>query len=222
MAIFKCKMCGGTIEFNPEYELKLAQVGDIVTFGAYEQDNDSSSGKEALEWQVLAREGSRMLLISKYALDCQPYNTKWTAVTWENSTLRAWLNGTFLNNAFSSSEQAAIVQTTVTADKNPEYDTDPGNATTDKVFLLSIAEAEKYFPSDSARKCKATAFAVAKGAYVYFNGYSCCWLRSPGDIQDNAAYVHNGGSVAHYGLNVDYVHYAVRPALWIDLEKIGE
>ncbi len=203
---------------HPEY----AQVGVIVTFGVYEQNNHDADGKEAIEWQVLAREGSRVLLISKYSLDCQPYNTKRTAVTWENSALRAWLNGIFLDNAFSSSEQAAIVQTTVTADKNPEYDTDPGNATTDKVFLLSIAEAEKYFPSDSARLFEPTAFADANGAYVTIYNNSCCWLRSPGFDRDLAASVDTDGSLDYYGFGVDFDHGAVRPALWLDLEKIGE
>ncbi len=203
---------------SSDIDYSSLEVGDIITFGSYEQDNDSSNGKEDIEWQVLAREGSRVFLISKYALDCQPYNTDWTDVTWENSTLRTWLNGTFLNNAFTSSEQAVIAQTTVTADKNPKFNTNPGNATTDKVFLLSIEEAKKYFPSHSARWCEATAFADAKGALIVYDN-SWWWLRSPGCRQDYAAGVSTDGSVSHNG---DYVHLnynAVRPALWIDLES---
>ncbi len=201
---------------SSDIDYSSLEVGDIITFGSYEQDNDSSNGKEDIEWQVLAREGSRVFLISKYALDCQPYNTDWTDVTWENSTLRTWLNGTFLDNAFTSSEQAVIAQTTVTADKNPKFNTNPGNATTDKVFLLSIEEAKKYFPSHSARWCEATAFADAKGALIVYDN-SWWWLRSPGCRQDYAAGVSTDGSVSHNG---DYVHLnynAVRPALWIDL-----
>ena len=201
-------------------KLKTAEVGDTVYFGTYEQDNDTSNGAENIEWQVLAKENNKVLVISKYALDCQQYNTSsYTDVTWETCTLRTWLNGTFLNSAFSSSEQSAIAETTVTADKNPKYDTDPGNATTDKVFLLSIDEAEKYFSSDSARVCLPTAYAVANGAYESDSGNCWWWLRSPGFLQHNAAHVRNDGSVGCHGGNVDRGDDAVRPALWINLDS---
>lgn len=113
-----------------------------------------------MEWLVLAKEGNKVLVISKYALDCQPYNTSFTSVTWETCSLRKWLNGTFINNAFSAEEQAMIPTVTVSADKNPDYSTDPGNATQDKVFLLSITEANQYFTSDEARKCGTTEYAA--------------------------------------------------------------
>ena len=137
------------------------QPGKYVTFGSYEQDNNTANGKEDIEWLVLARDGDKALLISKYALDCQQYNTSYTDVTWESCSLRTWLNGTFLNAAFSSDEAAMIATTTVTADKNPEYSTSAGNNTQDQVFLLSITEVEKYFSSDNDRKCVPTAYAIA-------------------------------------------------------------
>ena len=147
-------------------KIKNIKIGDTYTFGAYEQDNNTSNGKEAIEWTVLDKGGMSLLLISKQALDCQQYNTEGVDITWENCSLRKWMNGTFLNNAFSTEEQAQIQNTTVSADKNPEYNTNPGNATTDKVFLLSIAEAEKYFTTDESRKCAPTAYAKAQGAYT--------------------------------------------------------
>ena len=217
---------------NYKAEMELLQsvsVGDTVCFGTYEQDNDTSNGAENIEWQVLTKENNKVLVISKYALDCQEYNTSYTDVTWESCTFRTWLNGTFLNSAFSSLEQAAIAKTTVTAANNPEYDTDPGNATTDKVFLLSVDEAEKYFSSDSARKCEPTAYAVANGAYESDSGNCWWWLRSPGSYQNRAARVRSGGSVDYYGTGVGSVTFlgffvgngsgAVRPALWINLDS---
>ena len=206
--------------------VKNASVGDTITFGAYEQDNNTSNGKEAIEWTVLDKDGMSLLLISKQALDCQQYNTSYTDVTWESCSLRKWMNGTFLNKAFNAEEQAQIQNTTVSADKNPEYNTNPGNATTDKVFLLSINEVEKYFNSDEARKCAPTAYAKAQGAYtsdIYktASGAATCWwwLRSPGDHQTYAATVSYGGSVNYYGDLVNYAHDAVRPALWINLDS---
>ena len=110
---------------------------------------------------------------------------------------------------------------TVSADKNPEFSTNPGNATQDQVFLLSITEANKYFSSDSARQCKPTDYAVANGAWESDSGNCLWWLRSPGDSQNFAAFVYNGGEVNWSGHSIDYdtALNAVRPALWIDLNS---
>ena len=207
-------------DIKPKYHEELllkANVGSYVFFGSYEQDNNTSNGKEEIEWQVLAKTGDRVLVISRYALDCQQYNTSFTNVTWETCSLRKWLNGTFISNAFSSDEQNVIQATTVTADKNPSYSTSPGNNTTDKVFLLSITEVNKYFSSDSARQCKGTEYCYAQGANKGSNGNCWWWLRSPGDDSDGAANVNGGGSVYDRGSYVHSGSGAVRPALWIDL-----
>ena len=207
-------------------KIKTANVGDIIVFGTYEQDNNISNGKENIKWLVLAKENNRVLVISDKALDCQPYNSSYTEeVTWENCSLRKWLNGTFLNKAFSTEEQAQIQNTTVSADNNPQYSTNPGNATTDKVFLLSINEVEKYFNSDEARKCAPTAYAKAQGASTNDtcktpSGAATCWwwLRSPGDDQSSAAYVYFGGDVFELGNYVFSGLNAVRPAMWITID----
>ena len=201
-------------------------IGDTAYFGAYEQDNNTANGKEDIAWIVLAKENGNALVISQYALDCQPYNTKYTNVTWESCSLRQWLNGAFLNDAFSADEQAKIEATKVTADKNREYSTNPGNATTDKVFLLSTTETEKYFATNEARKCAPTAYAKAQVAYTSTryetaNGEATCfwWLRSPGSFQNYAAIGGDDGSVGYYGDFVDDSFGCVRPALWIHLSE---
>mgnify|MGYP004582251085 CR=1 FL=1 len=198
-------------------KLKNANVGSYITFGAYEQDNNNSNGKEDVEWLVLAKEGSKVLVISKYALDCQQYNTSYADVTWETCTLRKWLNNYFINAAFSGYEKAMIPTVTVSADKNPNYSTNPGNATQDQVFLLSITEANKYFGSDSARQCKPTDYAVANGAWEINSGNCCWWLRSPGCTQHIAAVV-DSGVVDEDRLGVNSYHDAVRPALWVNID----
>ena len=117
--------------------------------------------------------------------------------------------------------------TTVTAEKNSLYDTDPGNDTTDKVFLLSITEVKKYFSSNKARKCAPTDYAIAQGADTNTsNGLCCWWLRSPGITSHYAAHVGSDGSVSYFGDDVNsifgygnYGNYGnyVRTALWINL-----
>lgn len=182
-------------------------VGDIITLGYY--------GGEAVEWQVLTIDGPKLLVISKYGLDSQPYNTIYTDVTWETCTLRNWLNNDFYNSTFSEAEKGKIRETEVKNDDNPYYGTPGGNDTTDKVFLLSIAEAMTYFESDEARECLPTQYAVSRG--VWKSDYHGCywWLRSPGIVSKRAAYVFFDGGLNEYSANVDFVSLAVRPAMWI-------
>lgn len=194
-------------------------VGNLVTFGAYEQDNNKGNGLEPIQWRVLAREGSKALLISVYNLDCQPYNTAYTSVTWETCTLRGWLNGTFLNAAFTQAQRDAIVTSALRNDKNSTFNTSGGNATQDKVFLLSEAEAEQLFTGDADRIAKNTAYAEAQGAYSD-SGAGWWWLRSPGNFTSYAAIVYDDGSLDLFGYRVNRDIVAVRPALWIDLSSI--
>lgn len=178
-----------------------------IKFGRYPQ---ASKNENALiEWLVLKNDGSKALLISKYALDCQQYHTSRIFGTWKTCTLRKWLNGTFISNAFSHEEQAMILSTTTeSAD------------TKDRVFLLSRDEAWEYFSSDSTRQCQGTAYCYAQGAYKTGNGNCKWWLRSPGS-SGYTAYVYDGSLRDYYGEHsccVDNDDIAVRPALWINLE----
>ena len=117
-----------------------------------------------------------------------------------------------------------ISTTKVTAEKNPEYDTSPGNDTNDKVFLLSITEVNKYFnfSNDVARKCAPTDYAIANGAFTvdkYKTGGRATgwwWLRSPGDNRYCAADVDYAGSVDYGGDDARCSGHVVRPALWVE------
>lgn len=210
-------------------------VGNYVTFGEYPQTTDGED-MTPIEWLVLARNGNKALLISRYGLDAQPYNADYTSVTWETCTLRTWLNGTFYNKAFSSAEQAAILTTNVDNSKNQCYSgwsTSGGNNTQDKVFLLSYAEANKYFGVEYWKNTGArdnvksrvapTPYAIAQGAYTSSSNMTAdsnvagwWWLRSPGSYQSSAAYVSPNGSLRDH--NVDSGSASVRPALWVNVE----
>ncbi len=103
-------------EALPEVRQMLSlKVGDIFTFGHYEQDNDLFQSDEPVDWLVLEvdEENHKALLISRYGLDAKLYNATETNVTWETCTLRSWLNREFLNEAFSAEEQQAILTTAV-------------------------------------------------------------------------------------------------------------
>ena len=202
-----------------EFERKWS-VGNTITFGSYEQDNNSANGKEPIRWRVLKREGNKALLISVDNIDCLPYNKTYTHVTWEGSTLRSWLNSDFLQIAFTAQERERILVSDVKNENNSTYGTDGGNDTHDQVFLLSIGEAEGLFKNDADRVAKNTAYAKAQGAYTSDSGAGWWWLRSPGIYRTGAANVYTDGSVYRNGIGVDDGNDAVRPALWIDLSSL--
>ena len=219
---------------------------DNIYFGTYQQSSDGNSGYniDPIKWRVLENADGQLFLLSDQNLDVFQYHTDRESVTWEKSTMRSWLNGysashntggssgtdytgdNFIGAAFSEKEQKAIAETEVVNDDNPTHGTEGGNNTTDKIFLLSIAEANNgsYFANDSSRIATNTAY-VAGGGKIggYVNGVGKAdywWLRSPGKYDDLAADVTHKGGVFSYGLNVYGENLAVRPAFNLDLNSV--
>lgn len=151
------------------------EVGDIITFGSYEQDNDLTNGSEPIEWQILEKDGTKMYVISKYGLDSKKYNDVWEVVCWENCKIRAWLNQDFYTTAFNDIEQSMIVTTDVrSVHPSGSY---PTKIVQDKVYLLDYNGAYGYFKSAKARTCIATPYADAQGSAVEYGGRCWWWLR---------------------------------------------
>ena len=199
-------------KLSKRFLLSIAQVGSFVSFGAYWQKHTiEPSDKEDIEWLVLAKEDNQILVISRYALDSKQYNVSYPCINWKSSSIREWLNDTFLNDAFSSEEQKNIVTTTISVDNNPKNGSSPENDNTDKVFLLSVKEAQKYFNTDEARKCR-YATKEAKKQLCWW------WLRSCGGNSNCSAIVRSDGSIDSNGYGVCNDLGAIRPALWINLE----
>lgn len=204
------------------------KVGSKIKLGAYWQGRSQSAGKTPIKWRVLAKDGNKALVISEKVLDCESYDKSYnkeilTTATWETCSLREWLNGSFLNEAFSKAEQSQIKNTNVSADKNPRYGTSAGNATIDKIFLLSIDEVNKYFTNNEARKCAPTAYAKVNGAYTRGGtAVTWWWLRSPGESQYGAAGVGDDGLISYGGGINFFGSGCVRPAMWVDLSTAEE
>ena len=189
---------------------KGCQVGDVVEFGSYEQDGDTSNGKEPIEWRVLAVEGNRAYVVSQKALDAHAFNAdEDDGNDWNSSDLKKWLENDFASQAFTGDELEEI----------------SGVPT-----LLSFDEANKYFMSDNDRICMPTQQAVNNDVNKNEGNSACLWwLRSPGDGSDYASCVDEDGIVladnnladsldAFYGgYLVDCPDGAVRPALWVNL-----
>ncbi len=226
-----CKRCGKT------EGTKLAQpiaVGNYITFGHYEQNNDTVSGREKIEWLVLDIDevNHRALLLSRHGLDAKPYNKpRDLIITWEDCTLRTWLNSDFLNEAFTAKEQSAILTTAVDNSNGQGYSkwsTYGGSSTRDKIFLLSYAEANKYLGvtyenrNNTKARVAPTAYAIKQGAIATSSNATAenmaaveWWLRSPA-LQGSAAFVQSDGSLISGPAY--YTHYVVRPALWVNLD----
>lgn len=192
-------------ELIEKYSFLGCEKGDEIVLGAYEQDNDLDNGPEEIEWIVLERSGNQALVISKYCLEQMPFNETLAAVTWENSTIRDWLNNDFWNAAFSEDEQSIIRSSTIPNPDDADHERS-GYDTVDKVYLLSENEAIEYFDSDSDRCADAAEFVSTT---------HCYWILRTTGSASNVAHVDYNGEVGYYE-NVDR-NWWIRPAMWIEI-----
>ena len=216
---------------------------DNIYFGTYQQSSAGSGGynTDPIKWRVLENADGQLFLLSDQNLDVFQYHVDYESVTWATSTMRSWLNGygashntgdsggidytddNFINTAFSEKEQKAIADTTVVNDDNPTYGTEGGENTNDKIFLLSIAEAQNssYFADDNSRIATNTAYAKEQGAHTYSStGAGDWWLRSPGYGDIDAALVDGDGCLYRLGFSVGNIDVCVRPAFNLNLNSV--
>lgn len=270
VSVLGCSMAFGNISYIPTMAKENVQnyglnnpttyssgvsTWDCIYFGNYWQDDtngdgvaDENDAKRPIKWRVLSVDGDDAFIIADQNLDAKAYNETSTDVTWENSTIRSWLNGygelvnkdkksfiidNFLDNAFSGAEQNAIKTTYVVNEDNTDYGTDGGNNTWDKVYLLSVSEASntsygfnsKFDIRSETREAKNTEYAKQSGAWSSANssylGNGSWWLRTPGGSDCSASGVTDYGYGSDGYNSVDYTIVAVRPALHINLSNIN-
>ena len=180
-----------------------------------------------IDWRVLTIKNNMALLISEEILEERPYNVESEAITWENCTLRKYLNSEFYNKLDSA--KSAISETRNDNPNNPRFGTTGGNATTDKVFLLSIDEVCCYFGNstnklNNIKSNKNDSWIDDENNSIRMANYGnkgawWWWLRSPGYGGRGAAGVHSDGSLYLVGYVVNSAEGGVRPALWLNLES---
>lgn len=200
-----------------------------IYFGNYWQsvksEDATDSNKEPVKWRVLAN-GDDLFVVSDKNLDCVEYNSSAETVTWEECTLRKWLNSKFIDKAFTAQEQGAVLESLV-VNEDGAKGSEAGADTYDKVYLLSIYEVidpELGFPTDwkakgGTRVALNTEYTKSKRALTNPDMAGAWWLRTPGDAK-NAANVFNVGNVFVRGGNVNNFIFAVRPAMNIDTSKV--
>lgn len=165
-------------------------IGDIIAFGKY-------------NWKVLDIKDNTALITTEYVIFNMQYNNVLEDITWENSSIRKYLNNEFYNS-FSENDKEKVIEVTNLNLDNPQYKTRGGNSTIDKVFLLSIDEYNKYYNYMGIPK------------YVLLN--VVWWLRSPGEEKTSAAGLYDCGILNTEGYYVDG-YGGVRPALWMKLDS---
>lgn len=216
-------------------------VGDVVEFGAYEQDNDLSNGNEPLEWIVVDsdNENGSVMLLSRYVIDTYPYAVlpdddidyfKNSVLQWENSDIREWLNKEFYQNAFETDEQRYILSTEL---NNDDKEGTLQLGTIDNIFLLSVDEFRKYREINMVLDTNYTEYVGNKELEehiidpdsledtVVFNFPNLWWLRTMErdmevsiiGLEDDPM---NDGDYEFSTLSCDH-RYGVRPALWVSL-----
>ena len=184
---------------------------EIIKFGSYYQKNKDL--KEPIEWLVLDDFNGKKLLLSKDVLDVRAIHQALSSITWETCDLRKWLNEDFLNLAFTKEEQKHLLLVKNKNLDNPFSNTNGGNKTYDKVFLLSKEELEKYL---SGYQCQGTAYANNKNK---FNDkeFMYWWLRSIGDRPSSMLNITNQGDISQRSVHCDY--YGIRPVIWVDFNN---
>ena len=158
-------------------------------------------------WRVLDKStvdgASEALLLAEHIVDLRPFHERFVDITWEDSSIREWLNLDFLSGLPFSDR---IID-------SDNYDMRSPRATmrntTDGVFLLSYDEIRGYLPKQKDR------------IGTRWDGKDWVWwLRSSGDLLRGAAVVRlDGGDVSGWNLNVGSGYVGVRPALRINLES---
>ena len=192
--------------------------GDVIIENTkYHKTEKDYFKYEPIKWRVLQSENGEAFLLSDVILDKQLYNENDKYVTWEKSSLRAWLNKKFIKRAFIDEEREKINITEIVNQDNPVYGIEGGNNTFDKIFLLSLSEVseqqdgEKYgFLDDEIRAC---------GKSDFSKTVSWWWLRSPGRNSFSAAEVDCCGWILRCGVDVCYDSDGVRPALHLNLSS---
>ena len=129
--------------------LRDSKIGDCVKFGLYEQDDYlKPKGKKDIEWIVIDRNQTTVLVISKDNIEYLPYQKEsesvfnWNSYCWDKSSIKKWLNNEFLDTSFSDFEKSTIYNVT----------------------LLNAEEARRYL-SVSQRACKSTPYVISKAKF---------------------------------------------------------
>lgn len=188
---------------------------------------------QPIKWRILDNFGGVLTLIADRALDCRKYNDTPGNVTWESCSLRKWLNGEFIDTAFSEDEKKSLIRTKVRNSPNGFYGTDSGADTCDLVYILSNDEtfasdtASRYGfykgmgVDDAAKRFSSTTFAKCRGAWwsptAHFAGNAFWFMRTNGYCGSNVTYICDIGFIYMLGTESVCDDAGVLPVITVPL-----
>lgn len=208
-------------------DMRRIRAGDTLTFGrrrAVNRLTDPADGAPMLdiEWDVLEAQGSRLLLISRRVLCTSLFGNACAA--WKDSYIRSMLNGVCTEEWFLPEEQALICTSSVATawPGKPEESI----LTQDRLFLLSADEVARYYVRPgSAQACRMIRERDADEAGFFDSlteSHAEWWLRTPGCADEaDACFVSMNGETDDAGRSCAEPDMGVRPALWLDLNRIN-
>lgn len=169
-----------------ELEVRIASVlekGDTFYFGQHDS--------KRLVWTVLDTGDSGILCTSSEAVTMQVFDKDGSA-QWSESSLRAYLNGDYLDEIFSSGEQKFLQKTSLAASNDPDSGTSGGKDTEDKIYIPSYEDVFTYFsPLKLLTFPESESLAADRGDE---KGSTAAWmLRTPGSSKDTIRIVSAGG-----------------------------
>lgn len=160
------------------------------------------------KWRVLTVHNDMALIITENVIKSMAYNKTLEEICcWSESSIRNYLNTSFLNE-FDSAEKSLILTLPVKTPRNPEFGTPGGADTSDKVFLLSIEEAQRLFSDDADREAEQPSADIEENWY---------WLRSTGGEIQFAAIIEKNGKINTGGNWMTNGRGGVRPVMYIKL-----
>ncbi len=222
--------------------IKGARVSRVY-FGNYKQSRNGKGGynTDPIEWTVLYNnsEDGVLFLLSEKNIDKRWFDSR-DDITWAESDMRNWLNGTgdymaegsgFIDTAFADEEQAAVVLTALKTGENPKYHTPGGPDTDDKLFLLAVEDvietaygfSDKYdFEGGYTRRSRDTDYVADLFYYPSMpsEAYDAWWTRTPGTVKCKLIVTTNPEDPTSSVWAPHQKSYAVRPAFNLNLSSV--
>ena len=175
------------------------KVGDSFELGKWSMDGNA----KPIRWTVLSINSMFLVCMADEPVAYYPWNSEEGVCTWNDCSLRKWLNEDFKDAAFSKKEAKAVMRQMVV---NTIYTDDPdaGLDTWDYVYIPTLTELKTYNadlkPED-----------LALGAEW--------WLRDHGADGSTGAFVDAEGNVQAEGAALTE-YKAVRPVIVVTAASV--
>ncbi|MBQ8604752.1 MAG: hypothetical protein IJ410_07930 [Oscillospiraceae bacterium] len=191
------------------YNYRNSRPGEIIWLGA-----------DPMPWQVLENKDGRLLLISKYVIDCMPIDDFFRGHSeWRTCSIRRRLNKEYIDALLTQKEKDMTVPVYIDWDDTLSFD-NPKGLSDDRFFYLNVKDAQRYFRTDRDRMAPVTKYAIRSMLWTVFDQYAHWWLRTQGEQYVDIYYVRDGIIMSENSTvqGAYFEHFGVRPAMYFCCE----